>query len=88
MTLATFDAPRLALPPKAPRPSSRPSAEPAALPDLTPERWAQIQARLHATGVPPEVEDDQALARTLGVSGLLGLALTTLAACGLWALIA
>jgi len=88
MTLATIDSPHLASPRKVPRPSFRPSIQPDPLPELTKEQWAAIQARLRATGVPPETGDDRVLARTMGVSGLVGIALTGLAACGFWALIA
>ena len=54
--------------------------------ELSEEQWKRIQARLRATGVPVEAEDDQALARAVGISGLFGIALTTLTACGLWVL--
>ncbi|HVG49366.1 MAG TPA: hypothetical protein VM899_14665 [Rubellimicrobium sp.] len=87
MTLATLDAPGPAILPKAPRPSFHPRIEPVPLPHLTEEEWAHIQARLRATGIPVEAEDDQALVRTMGTAGLLGLALTTLTAWGFWALI-
>lgn len=57
------------------------------LSELTEERWAHIQARLRATGVPVEAEDDRALARTVGISGVAGAAITALVACGIWALL-
>jgi len=86
MTLATLDQPRQAVPSRAPRPSLRPSFQAEPLPELSEEQWERIQARLRATGVPVEAEDDQALARAVGISGLFGIALTTLTACGLWVL--
>lgn len=88
MTFATLGAPGSAIRPRAPRPSLHPQSAPEPLPELTEEQWVHIQARLRATGVPVEAEDDQALARTMGVAGLLGITLTAMAACGLWALIA
>lgn len=85
MTLATLDPRAGAIPAASPRstPWTRASSDP--LPELTEAQWAHIQARLRATGVPAEAEDDRALARAVGLSGLFGLGLTALAVSGLWA---
>jgi hypothetical protein len=84
MTLAVLDLPGAATPRRLPPAGTSRGL----LPELAPAQWAEIQARLRATGVPPEVQDDHALARTFGASALLGLGLTSLAACGLWGLLA
>ena len=88
MSLAFLDAPRSATIP-APRRDTVPAGAIAqAIPELSEERWALIQARLRATGVPAEPEDDGAAARMLGGALLLGLGLLGLAICGLWVLLA